>query len=180
MASIPRLIAGCLRFFTSAAQIAAFEQWQALGRQEAGERLRGSFAGMVGRAIEGLIAPLGFDWKMGIGIVASFAAREVFVSTMSIVYNVGNYDRSASGLKDLQKTLQQQQRDDGTPVYTPLTAITLMVFYVFALQCVSTVAIVRRETNTWKWALFQWAYMGALAWGLAFVTHVGGGLLGLR
>ena len=114
---------------------------------------------------------------MGIGIVASFAAREVFVSTMSTVYNVGKYDRSESSMGSMVKTLKAQTRPDGTPVYTPLTAVTLMVFYVFALQCVSTVAIVRRETNSWKWPFFQWLYMGALAWVLAFVTlHLGHGL----
>jgi ferrous iron transport protein B len=115
---------------------------------------------------------------MGIGIVASFAAREVFVSTMSAVYNLGKSDPGSSGMTSLAQTLKAQRRPDGTPVYTPLTAITLMVFYVFALQCVSTVAVVRRETNTWKWPLFQWLYMGVLAWGLAFLTHVGGRLLG--
>jgi ferrous iron transport protein B len=144
-----------------------------LRKEEAGEKLRHSFAGMIGRAIEPIIAPLGFDWKMGIGIVGSFAAREVFVSTMSTVYNVGN-DDSESGTSSLTKTLREQKHEDGTPVYTALTAVTLMVFYVFALQCVSTVAIVRRETNSWKWPIFQWVYMGILAWGFAFVTfHVG-------
>ena len=146
------------------------EQLTALDNEQAGARLRRSFAGHIGRAIEPLIAPLGFDWKMGIGIVSSFAAREVFLSTMSTVYNVGKYDRSESSRNSLVKTLKAQRRPDGTPVYTTLTALTLMVFYVFALQCVSTVAIVRRETNSWKWPVFQWAYMGALAWGLAFVT----------
>jgi ferrous iron transport protein B len=126
----------------------------------------------MGRAIEPILAPLGFDWKMGIGIVSSFAAREVFVSTMSTVYNVGDYDESS--VSDLEKTLQEQKHPDGTPVYTALTGVSLMVFYVFALQCVSTVAVVRRETNSWRWPLFQWAYMGVLAWGFAFVTfHVG-------
>jgi len=128
--------------------------------------------------IEPVIAPLGFDWKIGIGIVASFAAREVFVSTMSTVYNVGKYDRSESSRSGLVKTLQAQKRPDGTPVYTPLTAVTLMVFYVFALQCASTVAVVRRETNSWKWPLFQWLYMGVLAWGLAFITYRVGLLMG--
>src|SRR6185369_3787706 len=99
-------------------------------------------------AIEPLIAPLGFDWKMGIGIVSSFAAREVFVSTMSTVYNVGGDEGSGSSMNSLAKTLQNQRRPDGTPVYSALTAVTLMVFYVFALQCVSTVAVVRRETNS--------------------------------
>jgi ferrous iron transport protein B len=132
----------------------------------------------MGRAIEPVIAPLGFDWKMGIGIITSFAAREVFVSTMATVYNVGNYGASESGMNDLQKILREQRRPDGTPVYTALTAATLMVFYVFALQCVSTVAIVRRETNSWKWPLFQWLYMGLLAWGLAFITLHAGRMLG--
>jgi len=134
----------------------------------------------LGRLIEPAIAPLGFDWKIGIGIVSSFAAREVFVSTMSTVYNVGKYDRSESSMSSLAKTLKAQRRADGTPVYTPLTAITLMVFYVFALQCVSTVAVVRRETNSWKWPLFQWIYMGLLAWALAFFTLQAGHFLGYR
>lgn len=142
-----------------------------LDKQEAGEKLRNSFAGRMGRAIEPLIAPLGFDWKIGIGIVSSFAAREVFVSTMSTVYNVGDDESTRT---QLEETLRAQKRPDGTPVYTTLTAITLMVFYVFALQCVSTVAVVRRETNSWRWPLFQWLYMGVLAWVFAFATlHVG-------
>jgi ferrous iron transport protein B len=150
----------------------------ALKNEEAGLKLRNSFAGRLGRFIEPAIAPLGFDWKMGIGIVSSFAAREVFVSTMSTVYNVGTYDRSEAKKTALEKTLQAQRRPNGTPVYTTLTAITLMVFYVFALQCASTIAVVRRETNSWKWPLFQWAYMGALAWVLAFVTYRVGLALG--
>ena len=149
-----------------------------LDSQAAGARLRNSFAGHLGRLIEPVIAPLGFDWKIGIGIISSFAAREVFVSTMSTVYNVGKSDTIPSSMTSLAQTLKAQTRPDGTPVYTPLTAVTLMVFYVFALQCVSTVAIVRRETNSWKWPIFQWLYMGVLAWGLAFVTHLGGRLLG--
>jgi ferrous iron transport protein B len=144
----------------------------------AGAQLRNSFAGRMGRAIAPIIAPLGFDWKMGIGIITSFAAREVFVSTMSTVYNVGQADDSESGTKTLAQTLRAQTRPDGTPVYTSLVAITLMVFYVFALQCASTVVVVRRETNSWKWPLFQWVYMGLLAWGLAFITYQGGRWLG--
>ena len=154
------------------------ESIDALYKEEGGAKLRHSFAGMMGRAIEPVIAPLGFDWKMGIGIVGSFAAREVFVSTMSTVYNVGS-DDSDTGKKTLAQTLRDQKHPDGTPVYTTLVAVTLMVFYVFALQCVSTVAVVRRETNSWKWPFFQWLYMGALAWILAFITYQGGRLLGL-
>jgi ferrous iron transport protein B len=153
-------------------------QLHAFDDQAAGESLRQSFAGRLGRLIEPAIAPLGFDWKIGIGIITSFAAREVFVSTMSTVYNVGKTEADSSNMTSLAQTLQAQTRPDGTPVYTPLTAVTLMVFYVFALQCASTVAVVRRETNSWKWPVFQWLYMGVLAWGLAFITHLGGRLLG--
>jgi ferrous iron transport protein B len=163
----------------------AFEKAKAaqldqLDKKELGEKLRQSFAGRFGRALEPLIQPLGFDWKIGIGIVASFAAREVFVSTMSTVYNVGEFEKSEENSKSLALTLREQTRPDGSPVYTPLVAVTLMVFYVFALQCVSTVAVVRRETNSWRWPLFQWVYMGGLAWAFAFVTYQGGLLLGWR
>ena len=137
-----------------------------------------SFAGRLGHLIEPAIKPLGFDWKIGIGIVASFAAREVFVSTMSLVYNVGEAKDAGEAAQTLALTLREQTRPDGSPVYTTLVAVTLMVFYVFALQCVSTIAIVRRETNGWKWPVFQWLYMGALAWVLAFITYQGGRLLG--
>jgi len=154
-------------------------QVDALENERSGDQLRHSFAGRLGHIIEPAIRPLGFDWKIGIGIVASFAAREVFVSTMSVVYNVGEVDAgdrvAAAGLAE---TLRGEKREDGTRVYTALTGITLMVFYVFAMQCVSTIAIVRRETNSWKWPLFQFVYMTALAWGLAFVTYQGGKLLG--
>ena len=156
------------------------EKLAALDNEEAGAKLRQSFAGHLGRFIEPIIAPLGFNWKMGIGIISSFAAREVFVSTMSTVYNVGKAEKTESSMKSLESTLKAQRRPNGELVYTPLTAITLMVFYVFALQCVSTVAVVRRETNSWKWPFFQWVYMGILAWGLAFLTFHGGHWLGFR
>jgi ferrous iron transport protein B len=148
----------------------------ALESAHASAQLQHSFAGSLGRLIEPIIAPLGFDWKMGIGIISSFAAREVFVSTMSIVYNVGAAD-GAPGTEGIVQTLKAQRRADGTPVYTALTGLTLMVFYVFALQCVSTVAVVKRETNSWKWPLFQWCYLGLLAWTLAFITYRVGLLL---
>jgi ferrous iron transport protein B len=150
-------------------------QLKDLEREEAGAQLRHSYAGRMGHAIEPIIRPLGFDWKMGIGIISSFAAREVFVSTMSTVYNVESEEDSNT---QLVETLRKQKRSDGSPVYTTLTAVTLMVFYVFALQCVSTVAVVRRETNSWKWPVFQWVYMGVLAWGLAFLTFHLGRMLG--
>ena len=152
-------------------------QLAALENEAAGEKLRNSFAGRLGHLIEPFIRPLGFDWKIGIGIVASFAAREVFVSTMSTVYNVGSADDNTDSIAE---TLKEQKRENGLPVYTPLVGITIMVFYVLALQCVSTIAVVRRETNSWKWPIFQWTYMAVLAWVLAFITFQGGKLLGFQ
>ena len=151
-----------------------------LDRTETGERLRRSFAGRLGRLIEPAIAPLGMDWKIGIGLVTSFAAREVFVSTMSTVYSVGSADSMDSNPQGLARTMREQKRPDGSPLYTPLMGLTLMVFYVLAMQCVSTMAVVQRETNSWKWPLFQWLYMGALAWTFAFLVYQGGRLLGWR
>jgi len=158
---------------------ALLERWDAISREQSGEHLRRSFAGRLGQFIEPIIRPLGFDWKIGIGIVTSFAAREVFVSTMSVVYNVGEVDAGdAAGTATLVDVLKAERHPDGTPVYTTLTGLTLMVFYVFAMQCVSTIAVVRRETNGWKWPLFQLAYMTALAWSLALVTYQAGRWLG--
>lgn len=148
-----------------------------LDKQEASALLAHSFAGRLGHLIAPVFAPLGFDWKIGIGIVASFAAREVFVSTMSTVYSLGGGDKDED-IQRLSEVFQQQKRDDGSQLYSTRLGLTLMVFYVFALQCVSTIAIVRRETNGWKWPLFQFAYMFALAWVLAFLTWQGGKLLG--
>src|SRR4029079_2124418 len=97
----------------------------------------------------------------------------------SIVYNVAESDDDQAHTKALAQTLREQKPTDGTPVYTTLTCLTLMVFYVLAMQCVSTVAVVRRETNSWKWPVFQWIYMGALAWIFAFITRDGGDWLRL-
>lgn len=155
------------------------DRWDAISLTQSGEHLRHSFAGRIGQALEPLIRPLGFDWKIGIGIVASFAAREVFVSTMSVVYNIGEIDAGdQAGTATLAEVMKKETRSDGSPVYTPLTGLTLMVFYVFALQCASTVAVVRRETNGWKWPLFQFAYMTGLAWILAFILYQSGRAFG--
>ncbi len=141
------------------------------------DALAHSFAGKMGHAIEPLIAPLGYDWKIGIGLIGAFAAREVFVSTMATVYNVELKDEDTA---PLLITMAGERRADGTLVYTPLVCIGLMVFFVLAMQCISTVAIVRRETNSWRWPLFQIAYMTALAWLGAFLVFQGGHLLGFR
>jgi ferrous iron transport protein B len=144
------------------------------------QALAQSVAGRMGHAIEPIIAPLGYDWKIGIGLIGSFAAREVFVSTMSIVYNVEQAKGEEENLAPLRDTMRAERHADGTPVFTPLVCIGLMVFYVLAMQCISTVAVVRRETNSWRWPLFQIAYMTALAYMGAFIVYQGGRLLGFH
>ncbi len=144
------------------------EELAALENRAAAERLRYSFAGYIGRAMEPMLAPLGFDWKIGIGILGSFAAREVFVSTMGVTYGVGSATDDASLTEKLQSDRNPQT---GEPVWTPLVAITLMVFYAFALQCMSTIAVIKRETGSWKWPAFAFAYMAVLAYGAALLTR---------
>ncbi|MDQ3918009.1 MAG: ferrous iron transport protein B [Acidobacteriota bacterium] len=144
---------------------------------EASRQLQQSYAGRLGHVIEPIIAPLGFDWKMGIGLIASFAARETLVSTLSIIYNVGK-DSDASS-PSLIEAVRDARRPDGTPAWTPLVAVTMMVFFVLALQCMSTIAVVRRETNSWRWPLFMVAYMMVIAYAASFITYQGGRLLGL-
>jgi ferrous iron transport protein B len=144
--------------------------------QAAGEQIRHSYAGRIGHLIEPVVQPLGFDWKMGIGLIASFAAREVLVSTLATVYNVGEADESSVTLRE---ALRREKYPDGRPVYTPLVAVSLMVFFVLACQCMSTIAVVRRETNSWAWATFMFGYMTALAYiGSLVVYQVGFWVLG--
>ena len=138
-------------------------------------RLSHSIAGRAGHFIEPVIKPLGFDWKIGIGLIGSFAAREVFVGTMGIVYAVEGGDENTAPLLDRMK---DEKRPDGSRVFTPLVCLSLMVFFVFAMQCLSTVAVVKRETNGWKWPIFQIAYMTGAAWIASFVVYQGGKLLG--
>jgi ferrous iron transport protein B len=138
--------------------------------------LENSFGGRLGHAIEPVLAPLGFDWKIGIGIVGAFAAREVFVSTLGIVYSVGaDADEGSEPLRD---ALRAETRADGSRKYTPLVGLSLMVFFALACQCMSTLAIVRRETRSWRWPAFLFAYMTALAWIASFAVYQLGRLLG--
>ncbi|PWT88546.1 MAG: ferrous iron transport protein B [Blastocatellia bacterium] len=139
------------------------------------QQVSDSFAGRAGRFIEPAIKPLGFDWKIGIGLITSFAARETIVSTLNVVYNVGDEGQGSSSLVD---TMLRAKRPDGTPVWTPLVAVSLMVFFVLACQCMSTLAIVRRETNSWRWPLFMVSYMLVLAYVASLLTFQGGKLLG--
>jgi ferrous iron transport protein B len=151
-------------------------------KDEASEQLQQSFAGRLGHVIEPVIAPLGFDWKMGIGLIAAFAARETIVSTLSIIYNVGDGGAGKgadSASPSLIEAVRDAKRPDGSPAWTPLVAVSMMVFFVLALQCMSTLAVVRRETNSWRWPLFMLAYMFVLAYAGSFITYQGGRLLGL-
>lgn len=139
------------------------------------QQLAQSFAGRAGHALEPLIRPLGFDWQIGIGLISSFAAREVFVSTMGVVFNA---ESSNDDTTPLREALLAAKWPDGRALFTPLVCFTLMIFYVFAMQCVSTVAVVRRETNGWKWPLFQIGYMTGTAWILSFIVYQSGTALG--
>ena len=130
------------------------------------EQLAHSWAGRTGRALEPIFRPLGFDWRMNVGVISSFAAREVIVSTLAIIYGVGEDDDAA-----LADTLRAQKRTDGSPVYTNATCLSLLVFYVLAMQCLPTQVVTRRETGSWKWAIFQLVYMTGLAYVMALITY---------
>ncbi|HEU4366275.1 MAG TPA: nucleoside recognition domain-containing protein, partial [Candidatus Krumholzibacteria bacterium] len=142
----------------------------------AGLNLRESFAGRGGRLLEPVIEPLGFDWRIGIALITSFAAREVMVSTMATVFNLGESDE---GMHTLREKLRAATDETGARAYSALTAVSLMVFFVLACQCMSTVAVVRRETNSWRWPLFMMIMMNVLAWGASFVVYQGGRFMGL-
>ena len=141
------------------------------------QNIKTSYAGKIGKVIEPVIRPLGFDWKIGISLLTSFAAREVMVSTLATIYNVESDDGNVVKLTD---ALQQDKNPEtGKPTYTVLTGISIMVFFVFAAQCMATFAVVRRETNTWKWPLFMIFYMTGLAYVMSFIVYQGGLLIGV-
>lgn len=132
-------------------------------------KLENSYIGIIGKSLEPVIAPLGYDWKIGIGIVASFAAREVFVGTMATIYSVGSYD-------DEENTIKKRMRaeihpETGKPIYTFASGISLLLFYAFAMQCISTLAIVKKETNSWKWPIIQLIIMSGFAYFVALLSY---------
>ncbi len=143
------------------------EQLDILTKNLSSEKLQYSYAGVLGKTIEPAIKPLGYDWKIGIALITSFAAREVFVGTMATLYSVE--DNNDAGLRDKLKAAKHK---DGTLVYTLPAALSLMVFYVLAMQCMSTLAVVKRETKTWKWPIIQLVCMTALAYCLSFLTYL--------
>jgi len=140
-----------------------------LDKNRQADLLESSYAGILGKVVEPIIHPLGYDWKIGIALITSFAAREVFVGTMATLYSVeGGKDADP---QTLQQRLRSARRQDGTPVYTLATSLSLMVFYVLAMQCMSTLAVVRRETRSWKWPAIQLIYMTGLAYVVSFIVY---------
>ena len=133
----------------------------------AADKLEASYAGIIGKTIEPAIKPLGFDWKIGISLITSFAAREVFVGTMSTIYSVG--DDNIQSIQERLKNVKNQET--GEAFFTPAVGISLMLFYAFAMQCMSTLAIVYRETKHWKWPVIQFLYMGVLAYLSSFMAY---------
>lgn len=140
-----------------------------LGQKIQAEQLQASYAGILGKFIEPVIRPLGFDWKIGIALIASFAAREVFVGTMSTIYSVGGGEDNIAGLQ--AKLMTEVNDVTGEPVMTMATAFSLLIFYVFAMQCMSTLAIIKRETNSWKWPIVAFVYLTAIAYIGSFITY---------
>jgi ferrous iron transport protein B len=153
--------------YTIALQSATTDTAKAhLEKQYQANKLANSYAGLMGQKISPVIEPLGYDWKIGIALITSFAAREVFVGTMATLYSVESDDENS--LKDKMRAAVKQ---DGTPVYTLATAFSLLVFYLLAMQCMSTLAIVKRETGTWKWPAIQFFMMTGLAYVLSWLTY---------
>jgi ferrous iron transport protein B len=140
-----------------------------IDRMVSSEKLENSYAGIVGKSIEPVIKPLGFDWKIGIALITSFAAREVFVGTMATIYSVEGDDSNLASVRD--KMLSAENPETGLPVFTVAVAFSLMVFYAFAMQCISTIAIVYRETKSWTWPVIQFAYMTSLAYIASLVVY---------
>jgi ferrous iron transport protein B len=134
----------------------------------AAQKIEASYAGHLGKIIEPAIEPLGFDWKIGIALVTSFAAREVFVATMATIYSIGSTDDEAT-IHD--RLAMARNPKTGAKVYTAATALSLLIFYVFAMQCMSTLAVVKRETDGWKWPLIQFTFMSALAYLGSFLAY---------
>jgi ferrous iron transport protein B len=151
------------------------EALRSLDSQEAADQLGNSLGGRFGHAIEPALRPIGFDWQIGVGIIGAFAAREVFISTLGVVFGIGEVDQEN---KPLRQALRDARHADGTPVMTPLSGVSLMIFFLLACQCMSTIAVVKRESGSWKWPVFLFSYMTVLAYMASLAVYQGGQLLG--
>ena len=146
------------------------------GSASPGAALRASFMGQFGRAVEPIIEPLGFDWRIGVGILGAFAAREVFISTLAIVFDIGEADEAS---QPLRLALRNATWPDGAPLLTPLAGVSLMVFFVLACQCISTIAVIRKESGSWRWPALMFTGMSLLAYFTSLAVYQGGRLLGV-
>jgi ferrous iron transport protein B len=136
---------------------------------ESTELLETSYAGILGKTIEPVIRPLGYDWKIGIALITSFAAREVFVGTMATLYSVG--DDADENSATLREKMNAARWPNGDKVYTLAAGLSLLVFYALAMQCMSTLAVVKRENRSWKWPLIMLGYMTGLAYLMSFIAY---------
>jgi ferrous iron transport protein B len=132
-------------------------------------KLEHSYIGVMGKAIEPAIRPLGYDWKIGVALISSFAAREVFVGSLATIYSVGDDDEENTTIK--QRMAAEINQETGTKLFNLPVGMSLLVFYAFAMQCISTLAIVKRETNSWKWPMIQLVGMGIIAYIASFFTY---------
>ncbi len=139
-----------------------------LEKEKQSALLQHSYAGIMGRAIEPVIKPLGYDWKIGIALITSFAAREVFVGTMATLYSVEGGEENEQTLRNKMNTAV---KSDGSKVYSLASGVSLMIFYLLAMQCMSTLAVVKRETQGWKWPIIQLLYMTGLAYILSMIAY---------
>jgi ferrous iron transport protein B len=129
-------------------------------------RLENSYIGLLGKSIEPVISPLGYDWKIGIALITSFVAREVFVGTLSTIYSVGSENQDT-----IKTRMLEEVKPDGSPIFNFASGLSLMIFYAFAMQCMSTLAIVKKETNSWKWPIIQLIFMTILAYFASLITY---------
>ncbi len=155
--------------------LASYPKQEASPHLSSKEKIEQSYAGRLGHAIEPIIRPLGFDWKIGVGLITSFAAREVIISTLSTLYNIEDESKAQTSLA---RALHNDRYPNGKPVYSFLVALSLMVFYVYAAQCMATFAIVKKETNSWKWPIIMVTYMTSLAYVASLIVFQSGKLLG--
>lgn len=148
-----------------------------LENRQANEKLEKSYAGQLGKAISPVFKPLGFDdWRTSVGLVGGFIAKEIVVGTLGTLHSVGEADEESEGLRE---SLQNQTREDGSRMFNPLVAYSLMVFVLLYIPCVATIAIIKRETNSWRWPIFTVLYTTAVAWLISFIIYQGGRFLGL-
>lgn len=160
---------------SGSSEISKAEALRTLEAREAGQQLAHSLGGRFGHAIEPVLRPIGFDWQIGVGIIGAFAAREVFISTLGVVFGIGEADEEN---KPLRQALRDARHADGSPVMTPLSGVSLMVFFLLACQCMSTIAVVKKESGSWKWPVFLFSYMTVLAYLASLAVYQGGRLLG--